>query len=107
MPQILVIQESFYKALNKEKNLEILNSLGVSSAHEFFTKVIEKLNEEFAFLEIEAYRFALTPEDKKGLHQYSGFIDGKHMCVEAPRTGLNIREREFTFTDTMRIRRLV
>ena len=25
MPQILVIQESFYKALNKEKNLEILN----------------------------------------------------------------------------------
>lgn len=65
MSQILVIQESFYKALNKEKNLEILNSLWVSSAHEFFTKVIEKLNEEFAFLEIEAYRFALTPEDKK------------------------------------------
>lgn len=32
MSQILVIQESFYKALNKEKNLEILNSLGVSSA---------------------------------------------------------------------------
>lgn len=82
MPQILVIQESFYKALNKEKNLEILNSLGISSAHEFFTKVIEKLNEEFAFLEIEAYRFALTPEDKKGLHQYSGFIDGDNLHYE-------------------------
>ena len=66
MPQTLVIQESFYKALGKEKKLEILNSLGISSAHEFFTKIIEKLNEEFAFLEIGTYRFALTPEDKKG-----------------------------------------
>lgn len=70
MPQTLVIQESFYKALGKEKNLEILNSLGISTTHDFFSKVIEKLNEEFVFLEIETYRFALTPEEKKGLHQY-------------------------------------
>lgn len=76
MPQTLVIQESFYEALGKKKNLEILKSLEISSAHEFFSKVIEKLNEEFAFLEIKTYRFALTQEDKKGLHQYSGFIEG-------------------------------
>ena len=82
MPQTLVIQESFYKALGKEKNLEILNSLGVSSAHEFFTKIIEKLNEEFAFLEIGTYRFALTPEDKKGLYQYSGFVEGDNLHYE-------------------------
>lgn len=38
---------------------------------------------------------------------YSGMKDGKHMCVEAPRTGLNIRERSFTFTSEMRIRRMI
>lgn len=38
---------------------------------------------------------------------YSGMKDGQHMCVEAPRTGLNIRERSFTFTSEMRIRRII
>ncbi|MGL4571596.1 MAG: C40 family peptidase, partial [Clostridium sp.] len=28
---------------------------------------------------------------------YSGIKDGKHQIVEAPRTGLNIRERDYTF----------
>lgn len=38
---------------------------------------------------------------------YSGDIDGVHYCVEAPRTGLNIRERSFTWTSEMRARRLL
>ena len=29
------------------------------------------------------------------------------MCVEAPRTGLNIRERTFTWTSEMRARRIL
>ena len=38
---------------------------------------------------------------------YSGTVDGKLMCVEAPRTGLNIRERSFEWTSQMRARRLI
>lgn len=39
---------------------------------------------------------------------YSGTNDnGEHMCVEAPRSGLNIRERTFTFGSGYRVRRLL
>ncbi|MDU4146042.1 lysozyme, partial [Clostridium sp.] len=39
---------------------------------------------------------------------YSGKTgDGKHMCVEAPRTGLNIREIEFTWGSNYRARRII
>ena len=38
---------------------------------------------------------------------YSGEVDGKHMCVEAPQTGLNIRERSFEFGEGYRVRRLL
>lgn len=37
---------------------------------------------------------------------YAGKENGKHMCIEAPRTGLKIREREIKFTSDMVIRRL-
>lgn len=48
-----------------------------------------------------------SPNVPEHVYMYSGVVDGNHMCVEAPRTGLDIRERAFTFTDTMRIRRLI
>ena len=39
---------------------------------------------------------------------YSGTNENdEHMCVEAPRTGLNIRERSFTFGDGYRVRRIL
>lgn len=38
---------------------------------------------------------------------YSGTVNGNLMCVEAPRTGLNIRERSFEWTSGMRARRLI
>lgn len=48
-----------------------------------------------------------SPGVPEHVYMYSGNIDGNHMCVEAPRTGLDIRERVFTFTGSMRIRRLI
>lgn len=47
-----------------------------------------------------------TPGIPEHVYMYSGIVDGNHMCVEAPRTGLNIRERSFEFTSDMKIRRL-
>lgn len=38
---------------------------------------------------------------------YSGLKDGKHYCVEAPRTGLNIRERVIDLNGDIKIRRLL
>lgn len=38
---------------------------------------------------------------------YSGKINGKHQCIEAPYEGVNIREREFTWVSTMRARRIL
>lgn len=48
-----------------------------------------------------------SPGTPEHVYMYSGIVDGNHMCVEAPRTGLNIRERKFEFTSDMRIRRLI
>lgn len=45
-----------------------------------------------------------TPEH---VFLYSGYVNGKHMCIEAQQTGTNIMEREFSFTQGMRIRRLL
>ena len=38
---------------------------------------------------------------------YSHKSGENHYCVEAPRTGLNIRERELVFTSEMKVRRLL
>lgn len=82
MSQILVIQESFYKSLQKDKNIEILKTLGIFSVDEFFRKVILKLNDEFSFLEINSYRFTRTKEEKKRCSKYSGFIEGENLNYE-------------------------
>ncbi len=79
MSQKLVIQESFYKSLCNDKNIAILKSLSIKSADDFLQKVIAKLNDEFAFLEIDSYRFARTKEEKNSFSQYSGFIEGDNL----------------------------
>lgn len=38
---------------------------------------------------------------------YSGYKNGEHWCVEAPRTGLNIRERKFEWKSDFRARRII
>ena len=48
-----------------------------------------------------------SPNVPEHVYIYSGEKDGKHMCVEAPRTGLNIRERSFTWDSSTRARRLI
>lgn len=48
-----------------------------------------------------------SPNVPEHVYIYSGEQDGNHMCVEAPRTGLNIRERSFTWDSSTRARRLI
>lgn len=48
-----------------------------------------------------------TPNTPQHVFMYSGEKDGQHMCVEAPRTGLNIRERAFTWGSDFRARRII
>lgn len=48
-----------------------------------------------------------TPNTPQHVFMYSGEKDGQHMCVEAPRTGLNIRERAFTWGSDYRARRII
>lgn len=55
--------------------------------------------------EIQLADLILTPGH---VVMYSGFRGGKHYIMEAPRTGLNIREREYSFpTNIISIRRLL
>ena len=79
MSQTLVIQESFYKSLCCDKNIEILKSFNINSADDFMREVIVKLNDEFAFLEITSYRFAITKQEKMSFSQYSGFVEGDNL----------------------------
>ena len=49
-----------------------------------------------------------SPGVPEHVYLYSGKnSNGELMCVEAPRTGLNIRERVFTWTSSMRARRIL
>lgn len=48
-----------------------------------------------------------APNTPQHVFMYSGEKDGRHMCVEAPRTGLNIRERAFTWGSDYRARRII
>ncbi|EPB8168486.1 phage tail spike protein [Clostridium perfringens] len=48
-----------------------------------------------------------APNTPQHVFIYSGEKDGQHMCVEAPRTGLNIRERAFTWGSDYRARRII
>ena len=49
-----------------------------------------------------------SPGVPEHVYLYSGKnSNGESMCVEAPRTGLNIRERVFTWTSSMRARRIL
>ena len=77
MEQILVIQEKFYNSLNS--NLAILRQKGFSSPDDFIKCVIQKLNDEFNFLEISDYRFFTKKTESTGYSMYSGYIDGENL----------------------------
>lgn len=48
-----------------------------------------------------------APNTPEHVFLFSGIVNGNYMCVEAPRTGLNIRERSFEWTSSLRARRLL
>ncbi len=81
MNQTLVIQEKFFDSLQEVKNLKILREKGCSSANDFLNKIINKLNDEFNFLEIVDYRFQSKTEMSK-YSQYSAFIEGDNLPFE-------------------------
>ena len=62
MNQTLVIQEKFFNSLQEDKNLKILKENKCSSAADFLNKIIQKLNDEFNFLEIDDYHFQSKAE---------------------------------------------
>ena len=74
--QKLVIQEEFYNSLTKKDNQEILKSYGYNSPSSFLNAIISKLNEEFNYLEISEYRFAVGKDEKTLFGQYSAFVEG-------------------------------
>ncbi len=79
MSQTLVMQKSFYEKLSKHKNLAVLKSLGIQTPDDFIREIVKKLNEEFAFLEIDSYRFAVSEEEKKEFSLYSAFVEGDNL----------------------------
>ena len=48
-----------------------------------------------------------APNTPQHVFMYSGYKNGEHWCVEAPRTGLNIRERKFEWKSDFRARRII
>lgn len=78
MNQTLVIQEKFFNSLQEDKNLKILKENKCSSAADFLNKIIQKLNDEFNFLEIDGYRFQSKAEICH-YSQYSAFVEGDNL----------------------------
>ena len=69
------------------------------------TSTISPSGKEVTESDIQLADLILTPGH---VVMYSGMKNGKHYIVEAPGTGKNIREREYTFTDRITtIRRLL
>ncbi len=79
MKQTLVIQEAFYNSVLK--NIDVLKSKGYATAQSFFDGIIEKLNDEFNYLEISDCKFS-TAEDRKLLSQYCAYIKGDDLPYE-------------------------
>ncbi|XZN14362.1 immunoglobulin-like domain-containing protein (plasmid) [Clostridium perfringens] len=48
-----------------------------------------------------------SPGIPEHVFMYAGYRNGEHWCVEAPRTGLNIRERKFDWGSDFRARRII
>jgi hypothetical protein len=82
MSQTLVIQEKFYNSLNKGNNIAVLRARGYATAEMFMQAIIDRLNDEFSFLEITSYRFPLTKNESSQFSQYGAFVDGDNLQYE-------------------------
>ncbi|MCC2764571.1 phage tail spike protein [Clostridium perfringens] len=86
------------------------NDNGIKISRTTYTQIKEGIEVSEAELkpgDLIFLRFS-SPGVPEHVFMYSGKTgDGKHMCVEAPRTGLNIREIEFTWGSNYRARRII
>lgn len=78
MKQTLVIKEKFFNKLSEANNAAILKQRGYNTATEFITRVIDKLNSEFSYLEISDFRFTNDEEDSF-YTQYGAFVAGENL----------------------------
>lgn len=74
MSQTLVLNKGFYDSAIK--SIEILKKHGYNTVEKFVKAIIERLNNEYSYLEIEDYRF-LNAKEKKTFYQYAAFIEGE------------------------------
>lgn len=85
------------------------NDNGIKVSRTTYTQIKEGIEVSEAELkpgDLIFLRFS-SPGVPEHVFMYSGKKNGKHMCVEAPRTGLNIREIEFTWGSNYRARRII
>lgn len=85
------------------------NDNGIKISRTTYTQIKEGIEVSEAELkpgDLIFLRFS-SPGVPEHVFMYSGKKNGKHMCVEAPRTGLNIREIEFTWGSNYRARRII
>ncbi|MBE6824712.1 MAG: hypothetical protein E7513_05135 [Ruminococcaceae bacterium] len=78
MKQTLVIKKTFYDKLSRVNNLAVLKNKGYNTADEFISAIINKLNSEFGYLEIEDFRFTNNEEDSL-YSQYGAFVSGENL----------------------------
>lgn len=85
------------------------NDNGIKISRTTYTQIKEGIEVSEAELkpgDLIFLRFS-SPGVPEHVFMYSGKKNGKNMCVEAPRTGLNIREIEFTWGYNYRARRII
>ncbi|MGL6184705.1 MAG: immunoglobulin-like domain-containing protein [Clostridium chrysemydis] len=82
---------------------------GITLSRTTYTQINEGFEVEESNLKLGDLIFMhfTAPDTPQHVFMYSGEKDGTHMCVEAPRTGLNIRERAFTWGSDYRARRII
>jgi len=73
--QILKINKKFYDSLEKEESQKILRIYGYDSKDLFLKGLMDKLNNEYDFLDLHEFDF-LSNEEESGYHQYNGYIEG-------------------------------
>ena len=86
------------------------NDNGISISRTTYTQINEGIEVTVNDLQPGDLVFSnfSSPGVPEHVYLYSGKnSNGELMCVEAPRTGLNIRERVFTWTSSMRARRIL
>lgn len=80
MGQTLFIQKKFYESV--QSNINIIKTRGYGSAEEFFNGIIERLNDEYNFFKIEAYKLCNKDIDCSLYSQYGAFVYGDDLPFE-------------------------